>query len=47
MSSEFKLASAPVKELGGPVAHVLADRLRVIRDEAIRRIREAKRLGPR
>jgi DNA-binding Lrp family transcriptional regulator len=39
MSPEFKQAAA--------VFEALADRLGVSRDGAIRRIREAKRLGPR
>lgn len=40
-----QLAEAPVEELGGELSDVLADRLGISRDEAIRRIREAKRLG--
>src|SRR5271167_4524302 len=40
-----QLSAAPVEELGGELSDVLADRLRISRDEAIRRIREAKRLG--
>jgi hypothetical protein len=34
-------------ELGGRLAHALADRLRITRGEAARRIREAADLGPR
>jgi Domain of unknown function (DUF222) len=40
-----QLSTAPIEELGGELSDVLADRLRISRDEAIRRIREAKRLG--
>jgi hypothetical protein len=40
-----QLSAAPVEELGGGLSDVLADRLGISRDEAIRRIREAKRLG--
>ena len=34
-------------ELGGTLAHALANRLRISRGEASRRIREAEDLGPR
>lgn len=34
-------------EIGGKLAHVLADRLRITRAEANRRIHEAQDLGPR
>jgi hypothetical protein len=40
-------ATATVAELGGPLAHALADRLRIKRSEARRRIAEAADLGPR
>ncbi|HYB82792.1 MAG TPA: DUF222 domain-containing protein, partial [Mycobacterium sp.] len=38
---------APPEELGGKLSHVLADRLRITRGEANRRITEAADLGPR
>jgi hypothetical protein len=38
---------APPEELGGKLAHVLADRLRITRGDANRRIAEAADLGPR
>ncbi len=38
---------APPEELGGKLSHVLADRLRITRGEANRRIGEAADLGPR
>ena len=37
----------PPEELGGKLSHVLADRLRITRSEANRRITEAADLGPR
>jgi hypothetical protein len=42
-----ELAYAPVEEIGGRAAHVLADRLRIYRSDAKRRIEEAFELGPR
>jgi hypothetical protein len=41
------LATASADELGGTLSHVLADRLRITRAEARRRIDEATDLGPR
>jgi hypothetical protein len=38
---------APSEELGGPLPHALADRLRITRSEARRRVAEAGDLGPR
>ena len=38
---------APPEELGGKLSHVLADRLRITRSEANRRVGEAADLGPR
>jgi hypothetical protein len=38
---------APSEELGGPLPHALADRLRITRTEARRRVAEASDLGPR
>jgi hypothetical protein len=40
-------AQAGPKELGGPLPHALADRLRITRGEARRRVAEAADLGPR
>jgi hypothetical protein len=40
-------ADASREELGGKLSHALADRLRIDRDEAGRRIHEAADLGPR
>jgi Domain of unknown function (DUF222) len=42
-----ELARASSEELGGPLAHVLADRLRIRRSEARRRIAEAADLAAR
>jgi hypothetical protein len=42
-----RLLHAPVEELGGTPCRVLADRLRIRRGEARRRIEEAADLGPR
>src|SRR6516165_10154442 len=42
-----ELAHASVEELGGKLAHVLADRLRIYRRDAARRIEEAADLGSR
>ena len=42
-----QLASASVEELGGTLPRVLADRLRIRRSEAARRIEEAADLAPR
>ena len=42
-----ELAYAPVEEIGGRPAHVLADRLRIYRRDARRRLEEAIDLGPR
>ncbi len=42
-----ELAYAPVAEIGGRLAHVLADRLRIYRRDAKRRIEEAFELAPR
>ena len=42
-----ELAHAPGEELGGRPAHVLADRLRIYRRDAARRIEEAADLGAR
>jgi hypothetical protein len=42
-----ELAASPREELGGTPAHVLADRLRIWRSEARRRMEEAADLGPR
>jgi hypothetical protein len=42
-----QLTYAPVDELGGSLQRVLADRLRIRRGEARRRIEEAADLGPR
>src|ERR1700757_764036 len=42
-----ELAHASVEELGGKLAHVLADRLRIYRRDAARRIEEAADLGLR
>ena len=42
-----ELAYVPVQEIGGRAAHVLADRLRIYRRDAKRRIEEAVDLGPR
>ena len=42
-----ELAYAPVDEIGGRLAHVLADRLRIYRRDAKRRIEEAFELAPR
>jgi hypothetical protein len=42
-----QLAGAPPEELGGSLRVVLADRLRIRRGEAARRIAEAADLGPR
>ena len=41
------LATASADELGGTPSHVLADRLRITRAEARRRVDEATDLGPR
>jgi hypothetical protein len=38
---------APPEELGGKLSHALADRLRITRGEARRRVAEAQDLGPR
>ncbi len=38
---------APPEELGGKLSHVLADRLRITRGDAVRRVAEAADLGPR
>jgi Domain of unknown function (DUF222) len=38
---------APPEELGGKLSHALADRLRITRGEARRRVAEAEDLGPR
>jgi hypothetical protein len=38
---------APPEELGGKLAHALADRLRITRGDAARRVAEATDLGPR
>jgi len=38
---------APPEELGGPLLHVLADRVRITRSEARRRVADAGDLGPR
>ena len=38
---------ATAAEIGGKLSHVLADRLRITRAEATRRIEEAQDLGPR
>jgi hypothetical protein len=35
------------QELGGPLLHVLADRVRITRSEALRRVADAGDLGPR
>ena len=42
-----ELAASPREELGGTPAHVLADRLRIWRSEARRRMEEAADLGAR
>ncbi len=42
-----ELAYASVEELGGRLAQVLADRLRIYRRDAARLIEEAADLGPR
>ena len=42
-----ELAYAPVEEIGGRAAHVLADRLRIYRRDTKRRIEEAVDLGAR
>ena len=42
-----ELGHAPVEELGGRLAQVLVDRLRIYRRDAARRIDEAVDLGPR
>jgi hypothetical protein len=42
-----ELAHASMEELGGKLAHVLADRLRIFRRDAARRIEEAADLGSR
>ncbi|MFZ0833248.1 MAG: DUF222 domain-containing protein, partial [Mycobacterium sp.] len=42
-----ELAHAPVEEIGGRPVHVVADRLRIYRRDARRRVEEAVDLGPR
>ena len=42
-----ELAYAPVEDIGGRLAHVLADRLRIYRRDAKRRLAEAVDLGSR
>ena len=42
-----QIAGCPAEELGGKLAHVLADDLRIYRRDAVRLVEEAADLGPR